>query len=173
MNGLIIFYLKGWRGEEFFVFFSLFSILCFYHVPKMFSNIFLEMFPIAPWFYPILFAQSSTLMYINWKGGLWENTFVSILQFGPKEVFPSKGIVATPLWVKCEDETHTPKSGNWESSETPATSKLDNRRQNTSPWGVLYTVGRFLKCRCPKWPRMSHLDICNPSYGQKKGRESN
>jgi len=27
--------------------------------------------------------------------------------------------------------------------------------------------------RCPKWPRMGHLDICSPSYGQKKGRESN
>jgi len=30
-----------------------------------------------------------------------------------------------------------------------------------------------LKCRCPKWPRLSHLDICNISYGRKKGRESN
>jgi hypothetical protein len=27
-------------------------------------------------------------------------------------------IVVTPLWVKCEDETHTPKSGNLESSGT-------------------------------------------------------
>jgi hypothetical protein len=26
--------------------------------------------------------------------------------------------VATPLWAKCEDETHTPKSGNLESSKT-------------------------------------------------------
>jgi hypothetical protein len=32
---------------------------------------------------------------------------------------------------------------------------------------------KFLKCRCPKWPRMCHLDNCSPSYGQKKGRESN
>ncbi len=23
------------------------------------------------------------------------------------------------------------------------------------------------------WPRLGHLDICNLSYGQKKGRESN
>jgi len=30
-----------------------------------------------------------------------------------------------------------------------------------------------LKCRCPKWPRMGHLDNYSPSYGQKKGRESN
>jgi hypothetical protein len=40
-------------------------------------------------------------------------------------------------------------------------------------WGVLYTLGKVLKCRCPKWPCMNHLDICSPSYGQKKGRESN
>jgi hypothetical protein len=81
--------------------------------------------------------------------------------------------IATPLWGKCEDETHTPKSGNLESSGTPATSELNNRRQNTLPWSVLYTIGKALKCRCRKWPRMSHLDICNTSYGQKKGRESN
>jgi len=30
-----------------------------------------------------------------------------------------------------------------------------------------------LKCRCPKWPLMGRLDICSPSYGQKKGRELN
>ncbi len=41
--------------------------------------------------------------------------------------------VATPLWGKCEDETHTPKSGNLESSGTPAISEFDSRRQNTSP----------------------------------------
>jgi len=82
-------------------------------------------------------------------------------------------IVATPLWAKCEDETHTPKGGNLESSGTPKNSKLDCRGQNTLHWGVLYIVRKFLKCSCPKWPRMSHLDICSPSYGQKKGRESN
>jgi len=81
--------------------------------------------------------------------------------------------VATPLWAKCEDETHTPKSENLESSGTPATSELNSKGQNTLPWNVLYIVGKVLKCRCPKWPRMSHLDIFSPSYGQKKGRESN
>jgi len=39
--------------------------------------------------------------------------------------------VATPLWAKCEDETHTPKSGNLESSGTPKNSELDCRGQNT------------------------------------------
>jgi hypothetical protein len=81
--------------------------------------------------------------------------------------------VATPLWGKCEDETHTPKSGNLKSSETPTTSELDCRGENTSPWGVLYTVGKALKCRYRKWPRMSHSDICSTTYGWKKGRESN
>jgi hypothetical protein len=41
------------------------------------------------------------------------------------------------------------------------------------PWGVLCVIEKFLKCRCPKWPRIGHLDIFRPSYGQKKGRESN
>jgi hypothetical protein len=66
-----------------------------------------------------------------------------------------------------------PKVGTWESSKTSKNSELDCRCQNTLHWGVLYTVGKFLKCRCRKWPHMSHLDICNTSYGRKKGRESN
>jgi hypothetical protein len=38
---------------------------------------------------------------------------------------------------------------------------------------VLYTIGKLLNCRCLKWARITHLDIQNTSYGQKKGRESN
>jgi hypothetical protein len=34
-------------------------------------------------------------------------------------------------------------------------------------------VGKVLKCRCPKWLRMSRLDIYNTSYGRKNSRESN
>jgi hypothetical protein len=81
--------------------------------------------------------------------------------------------VATPFWDKCEDETHTPESGKLESFETLKNSELDRRGQNTLHWGVLYINEKVLKCRCQKWPRMSHLDICSPSYGQKKGWESN
>ncbi len=81
--------------------------------------------------------------------------------------------VAIPLWGKCENETHTPnKSGNLESSGIPATSELNNRGKNTLPWNVLYIVGKALKCKCQKWPRMNHLDIYNTSYGRKKGQES-
>jgi len=81
--------------------------------------------------------------------------------------------VATPLWRSCEVTIHTPENGTWESSGTPKNSKHDCKGQNTSHWGVFYIVEFFLKCRCPKWPRMSHLDICSTSYGRKKGRESN
>ncbi len=66
-----------------------------------------------------------------------------------------------------------PKGGNFESFGTPKSSELNFRGQNTLHWGVLYTIGKVLKCRCPKWPCMSHLHICSTSYGQKKGRESN
>jgi hypothetical protein len=66
-----------------------------------------------------------------------------------------------------------PKSGNLESSGTPENSELDCKGQNTLHWGVLYIIEKVLKCRCRKWPRMCHSDICSTSYGRKKGRESN
>jgi len=78
-----------------------------------------------------------------------------------------------PTLAKCEDETHTPKVGDLESSGTPECLKFDSRGQNTSDWSVLGVIGKLLKCRCPKWPRISHLEICSPSYGQKEGHELN
>jgi hypothetical protein len=107
--------------------------------------------------YPICFLQKTFfLKMIYIENNLW------------------KTCVTTPLWDKCEDETHTPKSGGkLESFGTPENSELDCRGQNTSHWGFLYINGKVLKCRCPKWPRMNHLDIPSPSYGQKKGWESN
>jgi hypothetical protein len=65
------------------------------------------------------------------------------------------------------------KSEDLESSGTPECSELNSKRQNTLHWGVLGVIGKVLKRRCRKWPRIGHLDIFNPSYGQKKGRESN
>ncbi len=83
------------------------------------------------------------------------------------------GCVATPLWDKCEGEAHTPKSGKLESPGIPENSELNFRGQISLHSSFLYVIEKVLKCRCPKWPRMSHLDVCSPSYGQKKGRESN
>ncbi len=77
-----------------------------------------------------------------------------------------------PTLRECEDETHTPEMGTWESSNTPKTSEFDYRSQNTSHWGVIYIIGKLSKSICRKWGRMSHLDICSTSFGKKKGRES-
>jgi hypothetical protein len=65
------------------------------------------------------------------------------------------------------------KSEDLESSGTPECLELDSKAQNTSHWGVLGVIGKVLKRRYRKWPRIGHLNICSPSYGQKKGRESN
>jgi hypothetical protein len=88
-------------------------------------------------------------------------------------LFTFRVYVATPLRAKCEGEAHTPKSGKLESSETPENLERKCRGQISSHLGAPGVIGNVLKCRCPKCPRMSHLDICSPSYGQKKGRESN
>jgi hypothetical protein len=52
-------------------------------------------------------------------------------------------------------------------------SELDYMGKNTLLWSFLHKIGNLPKCRCQKWPRMSHLDIYSTSYGWKKGRESN
>ncbi len=74
--------------------------------------------------------------------------------------------------AKCEDETHTPKVGDLESSGTLECLGLDIRGQNTSDLGVLGVIEKAFKRRCLKWPCIGHFDIFSPSYGQKKGRES-
>ncbi len=65
------------------------------------------------------------------------------------------------------------KSEELESSGTPECSEFNSKGQNTSHWGVLSVIGKVLKRRYRKCPRILNLDICNPIYGQKKGRESN
>jgi hypothetical protein len=47
------------------------------------------------------------------------------------------------------------------------------RGQNSLDWSVPYIIEKILERRCLKCARMTHLDIWNTSYGQKKGRESN
>jgi hypothetical protein len=81
--------------------------------------------------------------------------------------------VATLTWSSVGVKPNTWKSGDLESSGTPECLELDNKGQNTSHWGVLGVIGKVLKRTYLKWPRIDHLNICSPSYGQKKGRESN
>jgi len=97
--------------------------------------------------------------------------FLSHVTFFSKVFQFQTNNVATLLWVKWEDETPTPKVGDLESSGTPERLEFNIRGQNTSHWGVLSVIGKVLKCRCPKCLRIGHLDICSPSYGQKKGRK--
>ncbi len=56
-----------------------------------------------------------------------------------------------PILRKCEDETHTPEMGTWESIRTPEISEYNCRGQNISHWGVLYIIGKLSKCICRKW----------------------
>jgi len=81
--------------------------------------------------------------------------------------------VATPLWPSVGVKPNTSKVGDLESFGTPECLEFDRKAQNTSHWGVLSVIGKVLKRRYRKWPRIDHLDICSPSYGKKKGRESN
>ncbi len=62
------------------------------------------------------------------------------------------------------------KVGCLESFGTPECLKFNSKAQNTSHWGVLGVIGKVLKRRYWKWPRIGHSDICSLSYGQKKGR---
>jgi len=61
----------------------------------------------------------------------------------------------------------------WESFGTPECLELDSKGQNTSLWGVLGVIGKVLKRRYRKCPRIGNSDIFSLSYEQKKGRESN
>ncbi len=93
-------------------------------------------------------------------------------------MFPSRWVlkkhcVATPLWPSVGVKPNTPKVGDLESSGTPECLRFDSKAQNTSHWNVLGVIGKVLKRTYRKWPRIGHLDICSPSYGQKKGQKLN
>ncbi len=60
-----------------------------------------------------------------------------------------------------------------ESRWTPELSRSDCRGQTPLDWKVIYIIEKLLKLECLKWARMTHLDILNTSYGQKKNQESN
>jgi len=49
----------------------------------------------------------------------------------------------------------------------------DFKGQNPMDWRVIYTIRKLLKPRCLKWACMTHLNMWNTRYDQKKGWESN
>jgi len=76
-----------------------------------------------------------------------------------------------PTLAKCGGEAqHLEKLEVWSPSGLFECSELNSKAQNTSHWGVLGVIGKVLKRRYQKCPRIGHSDICSPSYGQKKGR---
>jgi hypothetical protein len=82
-------------------------------------------------------------------------------------------IVATLTWPSVGWSPTLGKVEYLESFGTPECSEPDSKGQNTSHWGVLGAIGKVLKRRYRKCPRIGNSDICSPSYGQKKGQESN
>ncbi len=75
--------------------------------------------------------------------------------------------------AKCEDETHTPKVGDLESSKTPECLEFNSRGRNTSDWDVLGVIGKVLKYRCPRWPRIGHLTSAAQVMGKRRAGGSN
>ncbi len=63
--------------------------------------------------------------------------------------------------------------GSWNFKWTLESLECDCKGQNLLPWKKNYIIGNLLKLKCLKWAHIAHLDICNISYGQKKGWESN
>jgi hypothetical protein len=59
-----------------------------------------------------------------------------------------------------------------ESRWTPECSESDCKGQISMVGGVIHIIENLLRHRCLKWVRMTHLDIWNTSYSQRKGRES-
>jgi len=79
-----------------------------------------------------------------------------------------------PTLAKCGGEAqHLEKLEVGSLPGLPNVQSSTARGQNTLHWGVLDVIGKVLKRRYRKCPRIGNSDICSPSYGQKKGRESN
>jgi hypothetical protein len=55
-----------------------------------------------------------------------------------------------------------------ESQWTPEFLKGNFRGQNSLDWRIRYTIGKFLKFRCLKWARMTHLGYLKHKLWLKK-----
>jgi len=78
-----------------FGFFPLFP-RCSQKVPK-FQDAFPKMLPIAPRFYPIWFAQSSTPLYITYNPGV--HICFYFARGGSKKVLPLGGVLKVPKQI--------------------------------------------------------------------------
>jgi hypothetical protein len=60
-----------------------------------------------------------------------------------------------------------------ESRWTPESLEGDCKGQNSMAWRIFYIIEKILELRCIKLARITHLDMWNTSYDQKKRWESN
>ncbi len=81
--------------------------------------------------------------------------------------FPLLGV-----WVSSSHLTQSGVATELESKWTLKSLKGNCNSQNPSIWIVLYIIEKIFEHRCLKWAHMTHSNIWNTSYGQKKGRES-
>jgi len=80
-------------------------------------------------------------------------------------------------WKKVwgNEPSHSQKSfhfGSWSPGGLPNVQRAISRVKNQWLKEFFYTIRNLLKLRCLKWARMTHLNIWNTSYGQKKGRDT-
>jgi hypothetical protein len=61
--------------------------------------------------------------------------------------------------------------GSWSPKWISKILERNFRGQRPLVWKVFYIIRNLLKPRYVKWAYMTHLDIWNTSYGQKKGQE--
>jgi hypothetical protein len=80
--------------------------------------------------------------------------------------------VATLLWAKCGGEAQHSQSWGLGVLRDSWMFRVQQQGSKHLELGCSWCHW-VLKLRYRKWPRIGHLDICSPSYGQKKGRESN
>ncbi len=63
--------------------------------------------------------------------------------------------------------------GSWNPKWTSKSSESNCKGQNSMDRSVSYIIEKLLELMCLKWVCMTHLNIWNTSYGQKKCQESN
>jgi hypothetical protein len=76
--------------------------------------------------------------------------------------------VAPLLWPSVGVKPNTWKSWDLESSGTPECSELDSKAQNTSHWGLLGVIGKVLKRRYRKCPRIGNSNIVAQVMGKRR-----
>jgi hypothetical protein len=68
-----------------------------------------------------------------------------------------------PTLKECENETHTPEMGTWESSETPKTFKVQSQGSKHLAYVCFLNFWKAIKCRCRNglawaiWTTISHI----------------